>query len=70
MIISRIKRETIYVLSGKVRLYIGKDMENLEQFHQMVAGDRLLKKYTIHRMEGIEDSEYLENVLHLNYGML
>jgi mannose-6-phosphate isomerase len=55
-----LKRETIYVLSGKVRLYIGKDMENLEQ-REMVAGDKVtITPYTIHRMEGIEDSEYLE----------
>jgi len=55
-----LKRETIYVLSGKVRLYIGKDIENLEQ-REMVAGDKVtITPYTIHRMEGIEDSEYLE----------
>jgi len=35
-------------------------MENLEQ-REMVAGDKVtITPYTIHRMEGIEDSEYLE----------
>lgn len=55
-----LKRETIYVLSGKVKLYIGTDIKNLEQ-RIMVAGDTVtITPYTIHRMEGIEDSYYLE----------
>ena len=55
-----LKRETIYVLSGKVRLYIGNDIENLMQ-KEMLPGDKItILPYTIHRMEGIEDSEYLE----------
>jgi len=55
-----LKRETIYVLNGKVRLYIGKDIDNLEQL-KMEAGDKItITPYTIHRIEGIEDSEYLE----------
>jgi mannose-6-phosphate isomerase len=55
-----LKRETIYVLSGKVRLYIGTDIEQLEQC-EMVAGDKVtITPYTIHRMEGITDCEYLE----------
>ena len=55
-----LKRETIYVLSGKLRLYIGNDIENLIQ-KEMLPGDKItILPYTIHRMEGIEDSEYLE----------
>lgn len=55
-----LKRETIYVLSGKLKLYIGTDIENLEQ-RIMIPGDKItITPYTIHRMEGIEDSEYLE----------
>lgn len=55
-----LKRETIYVLSGKVRLYIGKDINKLEQ-REMKAGDNVtITPYTIHRIEGIEDSEYIE----------
>jgi mannose-6-phosphate isomerase-like protein (cupin superfamily) len=56
-----IKRETIYVLSGKLRLYIGKTLEELE-VREMIAGDTInIAPYTIHRMEGIEDSYYLES---------
>jgi len=56
-----IKRETIYVLSGNLRLYIGKTLETLE-IKEMKAGDTInIAPYTIHRMEGIEDSFYLES---------
>jgi len=55
-----LKRETIYVLKGKLNLYIGKDIDNLE-IKEMIPGDKItITPYTIHRMEGIEDSEYLE----------
>lgn len=55
-----LKRETMYVLKGKLRLYIGKDIDNLEQ-REMIPGDKVtIEPYTIHRMEGIEDSEYIE----------
>lgn len=55
-----LKRETIYVLSGKIRLYIGREINSLEE-REMVAGDNItITPYLIHRMEGIEDSEYLE----------
>ncbi len=55
-----LKRETIYVLKGKLRLYIGKDIDNLD-ITELIPGDRItIIPYTIHRMEGIEDCEYLE----------
>ena len=55
-----LKRETIYVLSGQVRLYIGSDINKLEK-REMSPGDKItIEPRTIHRMEGILDSEYLE----------
>ena len=55
-----LKRETIYVLKGKLKLYIGSDIDNLE-IKEMIPGDKItITPYTIHRMEGIDDSEYLE----------
>lgn len=55
-----LKRETIYVLSGKVKLHIGKDINELEK-KEMNTGDKItIAPYTIHRMEGITDCEYLE----------
>jgi mannose-6-phosphate isomerase len=56
-----LKKETIYVLSGKLILHIGNDIENLEK-KIMNPGDFItIHPYTIHRMEGIEDSLYLES---------
>jgi mannose-6-phosphate isomerase-like protein (cupin superfamily) len=55
-----LKKETIYVLDGKLKLYIGNDIDNLEE-KIMVKNDTItISPYTIHRMEGIEDSFYLE----------
>lgn len=55
-----IKRETIYVLSGKLKLYIGTQIDNLEE-KILISGDTItIHPYSIHRMEGIEDSHYLE----------
>jgi mannose-6-phosphate isomerase len=55
-----LKKETIYVLSGKLKLYIGKDINKLDE-KIMLPGDNItIEPYTIHQMEGIIDSEYLE----------
>jgi len=55
-----LKRETIYVISGKLRLYIGDKIDNLEK-RVMMPGDTItITPRIIHRMEGIEDSYYLE----------
>lgn len=55
-----LKKETIYVLSGKLMLYIGNDINKLDQ-KIILSGDNItISPYTIHRMEGIEDSVYLE----------
>jgi len=55
-----IKRETIYVISGKIKLYIGKDIHNLSEIIMNIGDNITIEPYTIHRMEGIEDSFYLE----------
>lgn len=55
-----IKCETIYVLDGKLRIYTGEHKDNL-QSQAFVPGDSItIKPGVIHRMEGIEDSVYLE----------
>ena len=49
------KHETVYVLSGKVKLVLNDSFEILEE------GDHyVIPPNTIHRMEGVEDSWYLE----------
>jgi quercetin dioxygenase-like cupin family protein len=54
------KCETIYVLSGRLRIYIGESKENLDS-KIFVQGETItIKPGIVHRMEGVEDSEYLE----------
>ena len=55
-----LKKETIYVLSGKLRIYSGQSIQNL-QSRVYVANETItLSPGTIHRMEGEEDCVYLE----------
>ncbi|MCK5602893.1 cupin [Candidatus Pacearchaeota archaeon] len=56
----KVKRETIYVLSGQLRIYYGCSMEQLES--QVFGKDETITvtPKTIHRMEAMEDSVYLE----------
>ena len=54
------KQETIYVLSGHLRIYMGGD-ENTLQSKVYIAGDSItITPGVIHRMEAEEDSIYLE----------
>ena len=54
------KRETIYVLSGQLRIYFGASQENLDS-KIFTAGETItLVPHVIHRMEAVEDSVYLE----------
>jgi len=56
-----LKTETIVVLSGKLNIYIGDKLENLT-VKEYVFGDTItIKPYTIHRMEAVEDSLYIES---------
>jgi len=56
-----LKTETIVVLSGKLNIYIGEKLENLV-VKEYVFGDTItIKPYTIHRMEAVEDSLYIES---------
>jgi mannose-6-phosphate isomerase len=55
-----LKRETIYVLSGSLKITHGSDQENLVA-RLYRAGDSLtIPPGTVHRMEAIEDAMYLE----------
>ena len=55
-----IKRETIYVLSGQLRIYSGPSQEQLES-RVFGPGETItLTPGVIHRMEAAEDSVYLE----------
>ena len=54
------KKETIYVLSGKLRIYTGLKEDNLVS-KIYIPGDFItLNPGEIHRMEGVSDTIYLE----------
>lgn len=56
-----IKRETIYVLSGRLKITSGAKREALEE-RIFEAGESItLPTGVIHRMEGVEDAVYLES---------
>ena len=54
------KKETIYILSGKLRIYKGKNERELESRIYLSGESITLNPGQIHRMEGVEDSVYLE----------
>jgi mannose-6-phosphate isomerase len=55
-----LKQETIYVLSGQLGIYTGFNQDNLT-YKIYVAGETItITPGTIHRMEAVEDSVYLE----------
>lgn len=56
----KIKCETIYVLSGQLRIYYGKSKEQLESRIFGPNESITLSPGVIHRMEAAEDSIYLE----------
>ncbi len=54
------KKETIYVLDGKLRIFAGSDINNLDVKTYGVGETITIEPGIIHRMEGAEDSIYLE----------
>jgi mannose-6-phosphate isomerase-like protein (cupin superfamily) len=55
-----LKTETIIVLSGKLNIYIGDKLENMKCVEYNCGDTITIKPYTIHRMEALEDSLYIE----------
>jgi mannose-6-phosphate isomerase-like protein (cupin superfamily) len=56
----RVKRETIYVLSGRLCIRYGEDQESLESRVFGPGESITIEAGVVHRMEGVEDSVYLE----------
>jgi mannose-6-phosphate isomerase len=54
------KRETIYVLSGRLRIYSGTEQDSLESRIYTEGETITIAPGLIHRMEAVEDSIYLE----------
>jgi mannose-6-phosphate isomerase len=55
-----VKCETIYVLSGQLRIYSGPSKDDLQSLIYTVGESITLKPGVVHRMEGVEDAVYLE----------
>jgi len=56
----KVKRETIYMLKGRLRIYYGLSQEKLES-RIFCSGETItILPGVVHRMEGVEDSVYLE----------
>lgn len=56
----RMKRETIYVLQGQLRIVMGETVEGLRSIIYGPGDSITIAPGMIHRMEGVEDSVYLE----------
>jgi mannose-6-phosphate isomerase-like protein (cupin superfamily) len=55
------KRETIYVLSGRLRIVSGDKVEALAERIYQPGESVTLATGVIHRMEGVDDTVYLES---------
>lgn len=55
-----IKTESVYLISGKLKVYIGDKENNLEELIMEPNDSITLYPFKVHRMEAIEDSIYLE----------
>ena len=54
------KQETIYVLSGKLRIFTGQSENELSSKIYVPNETLTLLPGVVHRMEGVEDCVYLE----------
>jgi mannose-6-phosphate isomerase len=54
------KKETIYVLKGKLRIIIGKNKNKLNSKIYKMGDSITIKPKIIHRMEAVTDATYLE----------
>lgn len=55
-----LKRETIYILEGQIRLYIGDNIDNIKEIIMNKLDNITIEPYKIHRMEAIINIYYLE----------
>lgn len=56
----KVKQETIYVLSGSLRIVSGPDADSLGSRVLGPNDSMTIPPGVVHRMEGVEDSVYLE----------
>jgi len=56
-----VKTETVYLLSGSLKVYIGDKEDELDEIIMKPHDSMTLYPFKIHRMEALEDSIYLES---------
>lgn len=54
------KMETIYVLKGALKVYIGPTASEIEEKVYVAGESFTIEPITVHRMEGVTDAVYLE----------
>lgn len=54
------KKETVYVLSGILKVYIGDELGKLDEIIMNPHDTLTLEPFKVHRMEAVEDCIYLE----------
>jgi len=54
------KHETFYVVSGKLRFYVGNNKDNLQIMYLETGSYYIIKPMVVHRMEAVVDSKYIE----------
>jgi uncharacterized RmlC-like cupin family protein len=55
------KMETIYQISGTLKIYYGNEIDSLREIILTPNEYFTIKPFVIHRMEALEDSVYLES---------
>lgn len=55
------KIETVYLLSGSLKIYIGDKLEKLDEIYLKPHDYITLKPFKVHRMEAVTDAVYLES---------
>ena len=56
-----IKKETIFILSGKLKIHVGKDLNHLSSKIYGPNDYISIDCGVLHRMEGVEDCVYIES---------
>lgn len=56
----RKKHETVYVISGKLKVTIGKSLKRMKSLSLKKNQSLILEPFIYHRMEGLEKTVYLE----------
>jgi mannose-6-phosphate isomerase-like protein (cupin superfamily) len=54
------KHETFYVISGRMKFYVGENKDDLATFILEPGQNYVIKPFIVHRMEAVNDCIYIE----------